>query len=99
MTATELTEPTAELTAGQVTVLEMRADQAAPDELVASAREVRALVRMLHERHVIAVEAAAKDARVRSLATDWTHDLDIQRVAHGRMLLAALDGLDVRDLI
>lgn len=88
-----------DLTTVQVYDLEQRAGRCHPDEPVGSARELLALIRMLRDRDAGALSAAARDARVRSLAADWKNSRDIQIAAAGRLVQHALDGGNPRDLI
>ncbi|MFI0487477.1 hypothetical protein [Actinomadura sp. 9N215] len=89
MTTHTLPEP---LAPERIRDLEIRADAVHPDEPIASAGEVLALIRTARDSDAAAVALGMQATRVRELAREWIANRDIQLAAAGRIVLAALDG-------
>lgn len=88
-----------DLTTERIRDLETRAGRVHPDEPAGTAREALALIRMLRDRDAHLMSAAARDARVRSLADEWTASPDFQIAAAGRLVRRALNGGSPHNLI
>jgi len=84
--------PPAPLPPAQIRALEERADAVHPDEPVASAGEVLALVRSVRDLDSTAVALGQAIGRVRAQAREWIQHRDLQTAAAGRILLALVDG-------
>lgn len=76
----------------KIRAIEARAETVHPDEPVASASDVLALIRTVRDTDAAAVSLGMQATRVRELANEWIASRDIQIAAAGRILLAALDG-------
>ena len=88
-TAAKLPEP---LQPEQIRAIEACADAVHPDEPVASAREVLALIRSVRDLDSTAVVLGQALGHVRALGREWAESRDLQQAAAGRILLALVDG-------
>ncbi|MFI0453703.1 hypothetical protein [Actinomadura sp. 6N118] len=76
----------------QLTALQARAERVHPDEPVATAREVLALIAQTRDATGTAAAYATAARRVTEIATQWAASRDIQQAAAGRIVLAAQGG-------
>lgn len=75
-----------------IRAIELRADAVHPDEPVASAAEVLALIRSVRDLDATAVVMGQALGRVRAQGREWADSRDLQQAAAGRILLALVDG-------
>lgn len=72
--------------------LQVRAGRVHPDEPVASAAEVLALIGSVQTLGGSALDLGHKVGQVRAQAEDWIASRDLQIAAAGRIMLALIDG-------
>ena len=75
-----------------IRAIEARADTVHPDEPIASASEVLALIRSVRDLDSTAVVLGQALGHVRALGREWAESRDLQQAAAGRILLALVDG-------
>jgi hypothetical protein len=98
MSAEQTNLPTGQETArtllqpDQIRALEVRADQAHPDEPVATGREVLDLIYTLRETDAHAISHTLQADRVCELGREWSGHRDPSIAAAGRILLAVYEG-------
>ncbi|WP_067801378.1 hypothetical protein [Actinomadura formosensis] len=75
-----------------IRAIEARADAVHPDEPVATAGEVLALIGSVRDLDATAVVMGQALGRVRAQGREWIESRDLQTAAAGRILLALVDG-------
>lgn len=87
-----MTTPHTALPPERIRDLELRAEAVHPDEPIATAREVLALIRETRDASGAAAVYASQAATLTELATEWSRSRDLTQAAAGRIVLAALGG-------
>jgi hypothetical protein len=88
-TATQLPAP---MPPEQIRALEERAERVHPDEPVAAASEVLALIRSVRDLDGNAVVMGQALGAVRAQAREWIQSRDLSVAGAGRVLLALMEG-------